>query len=41
MHGTRTMSWQEIRSTYGREVVSLRNEGRWVSVEEEGWRRRV
>eukprot|EP00775_Hariotina_reticulata_P009908 gene9907-10064_t len=30
MHGTRMMTWQEIRQFYGREVVNLRNEGRWV-----------
>lgn len=30
MHGTRMMGWQEIREAYGREVVNLRNEGRWV-----------
>ncbi|KAF8069710.1 DTX44 [Scenedesmus sp. PABB004] len=30
MHGTRLMGWQEIRAAYGREVVNLRNEGRWV-----------
>ena len=30
MHGTRMMSWQEIREAYGREVVNLRTEGRWV-----------
>jgi hypothetical protein len=30
MHGTRMMSWQEIRQFYGREVVNLRHEGRWV-----------
>jgi hypothetical protein len=30
MHGTRMLSWQEIREQYGREVVNLRNEGRWV-----------
>lgn len=30
MHGTRMLSWQEIREMYGREVVNLRNEGRWV-----------
>lgn len=30
MHGTRMMSWQNIRDQYGREVVNLRNEGRWV-----------
>jgi len=30
MHGTRMMNWQEIREQYGREVVNLRNEGRWV-----------
>lgn len=30
MHGTRMLTWQEIRKAYGREVVNLRNEGRWV-----------
>ena len=30
MHGTRMLGWQEIRHAYGREVVNLRNEGRWV-----------
>ncbi len=30
MHGTRMLSWQEIREAYGRELVNLRNEGRWV-----------
>ncbi|PNW73801.1 hypothetical protein CHLRE_13g573150v5 [Chlamydomonas reinhardtii] len=30
MHGTRMLNWQEIRELYGREVVNLRNEGRWV-----------
>ncbi|MEW5300941.1 MAG: hypothetical protein WDW36_003832 [Sanguina aurantia] len=30
MHGTRMLSWSEIRELYGREVVNLRNEGRWV-----------
>jgi hypothetical protein len=30
MHGTRMLSWQEIRQFYGREVVNLRHEGRWV-----------
>lgn len=30
MHGTRMMSWQDIRVVYGREVVNLRNEGRYV-----------
>lgn len=30
MHGTRMLTWQEIREEYGREVVNLRNEGRWV-----------
>ena len=30
MHGTRMLNWQEIRSLYGREVVNLRNEARWV-----------
>lgn len=29
MHGTRMLSWSEIRTTYGRELVNLRNEGRW------------
>jgi 5' nucleotidase family len=29
MHGTRMLSWAEIRRTYGRDLVSLRNEGRW------------
>lgn len=24
------LSWSEIRELYGREVVNLRNEGRWV-----------
>jgi hypothetical protein len=24
------LTWQEIREFYGREVVNLRNEGRWV-----------
>lgn len=30
MHGTRMLSWSEIRELYGREVVHLKNEGRWV-----------
>ena len=30
MHGTRMMSVAEIRQVYGREVVNLRNEGRWL-----------
>ena len=30
MHGTRMLSWQELRETYGRELVNLRNEGRWL-----------
>ncbi len=30
MHGTRMLNWQEIRELYGREVVNLRNESRWV-----------
>ncbi len=30
MHGTSMLTWQEIREVYGREVVNLRNEGRWV-----------
>lgn len=29
MHGTRMLSWSEIRNTYGRDLVNLRNEGRW------------
>lgn len=29
MHGTRMLSWSEIRTTYGRELVNLRNESRW------------
>ena len=30
MHGTRLMSWSEVRETYGRELVNLRNEGRYT-----------
>ena len=30
MHGTRMLSPSEIRQVYGREVVNLRNEGRWL-----------
>lgn len=30
MHGTHMLSWQEIRESYGREIVNLRNESRWV-----------
>lgn len=30
MHGTRMMTWQQIREAYGRELVNLRNEGRYV-----------
>ncbi|KAK9819835.1 hypothetical protein WJX72_002959 [[Myrmecia] bisecta] len=30
MHGTRMLSWSELRETYGRELVNLRNESRWV-----------
>ena len=29
MHGTRLMSWAELRETYGRELVNLRNEARY------------
>jgi 5' nucleotidase family len=29
MHGTRMLTWSEIRQTYGRDLVNLRNEGRW------------
>jgi 5' nucleotidase family len=29
MHGTRMLSWAEIRQTYGRDLVNLRNESRW------------
>jgi hypothetical protein len=29
MHGTRLLSWSELRETYGRELVNLRNEGRY------------
>ena len=29
MHGTRMLTWAEIRQTYGRDLVNLRNEGRW------------
>lgn len=30
MHGTRMQSWSQIRDQYGRELVNLRNESRWV-----------
>ena len=30
MHGTRMLTWHEIRQQYGREKVELRNESRWV-----------
>ena len=30
MHGTRIMSWGEVRQVYGRELVNLRSEGRYV-----------
>jgi HAD superfamily 5'-nucleotidase-like hydrolase len=30
MHGTRMLSPAEVRASYGRETVSLRNESRWV-----------
>ena len=30
MHGTHMMSTGEIREAYGRELVNLRNEGRWT-----------
>lgn len=30
MHGTRMLSWSEIHSTYGRQLVNLRDEGRWA-----------
>ena len=30
MHGTRMLSASEVRAAYGREVVNLKNEGRWV-----------
>ena len=30
MHGTRMLSPAEVRNSYGREIVSLRNESRWV-----------
>jgi hypothetical protein len=29
MHGTHMMSWQELRESYGRDLVSLRNEARF------------
>ena len=29
MHGTHMMSPGEIREVYGRELVNLKNEGRW------------
>ena len=30
MHGTRMMTWGQLRATYGRELVNLRDESRWV-----------
>ena len=30
MHGTRMMSKRKVRKEYGREVVMLKDEGRWV-----------
>ena len=30
MHGTRMMTPAEVRQSYGRELVTLRNEGRFV-----------
>jgi len=30
MHGTRMMTWGQLRTTYGRELVNLRDESRWV-----------
>ena len=30
MHGTRMMSKRKVRQEYGREVVMLKDEGRWV-----------
>ena len=29
MHGTRMLSWADIHATYGRELVTLKNEGRF------------
>ncbi len=29
-HGTRMLSWAELRATYGRELVKLANEGRYT-----------
>ena len=29
MHGTRMLTWQELRLSYGRELISLRNEPRF------------
>lgn len=29
MHGTRMLGWAELSATYGRELVDLRDEGRW------------
>ena len=29
MHGTRLLSWSELRETYGRELVNLKNEARY------------
>lgn len=30
MHGTRIMSWGEVRQVYGRELINLRHESRFV-----------
>ena len=30
MHGTRIMSWGEVRQVYGRELINLRQENRFV-----------
>lgn len=30
MHGTRLLSWSQLRTSYGRLLVNLRNESRWV-----------
>lgn len=29
MHGTWLLSWSELRETYGRELVNLKNEARY------------
>lgn len=30
MHGTRMLTVAEIRETYGRQLVDLKDEGRWM-----------